>query len=57
MDLSKYDGKHVRITGIYGDTFTGMARYGIYEFLMHEYGGDASYSHREGRPFSRWRSI
>lgn len=40
MDLSKYDGKHVRITDIYGDTFTGMARYGIYEFLMHEYGGD-----------------
>ena len=40
MQLSKYDGKHVRINDIYGKTFTGMARYGVYEFLMHEYGGD-----------------
>ena len=40
MDLSKYDEKHVCIKDIYGDTFTGIARYGIYEFLMHEYGGD-----------------
>ncbi len=40
MELSKYDGKHVRIADIYGETYTGMARYGVYEFLMHEYGGD-----------------
>ena len=40
LDLSKYDGKHVRIADIYGETFTGMAHYGVYEFLMHEYGGD-----------------
>ncbi len=39
-DLSKYDGKHVCIADIYGETFTGMAHYGVYEFLMHEYGGD-----------------
>lgn len=39
MELLKYDGKHVRLTDIYGKTFTGMARYGVYEFLMHEYGG------------------
>lgn len=40
MDLSKFDGKHVRIADIYGDVYTGMASYGVYEFLMHEYGGD-----------------
>ena len=40
MELSKYDGKHVHINDIHGKTFIGMARYGIYEFLMHEYGGD-----------------
>lgn len=40
MELSKYDGKHVRVADIYGKTFIGMARYGVYEFLMHEYGGD-----------------
>ena len=40
MDLSKYDGKHVRATDKWGETFTGLASYGIYEFLMHEYGGD-----------------
>lgn len=40
MDLSRYDGKHVCVIDIYGKTFTGMAHYGVYEFLMHEYGGD-----------------
>lgn len=40
MNLSEYEGKHVRITDIYGETYTGMASYGVYEFLMHEYGGD-----------------
>ena len=40
MDLSKYDGKHVRITDRWGEVFTGLAHYGIYEFLMHEYGGE-----------------
>ena len=40
MDLSKYEKKHVRIADIYGCTYTGLASYGNYEFLMHEYGGD-----------------
>ena len=40
MDLSKYDGKHVRITDKWGETFTGMAHYGNYEFLECEYGGE-----------------
>lgn len=40
MDLKKYDGKHVRVADIYGETFTGLASYGVYEFLMHEYGGE-----------------
>lgn len=38
MELSKYEGKYVRITDIYGESYTGMASYGVYEFLMHEYG-------------------
>lgn len=40
MNLSQYEGKHVRITDKYGDTFTGRASYGGLEFLMHEYGGN-----------------
>ena len=40
MDLSKFERKHVRIADIYGETFTGMASYGVRDFLMHEYGGD-----------------
>ena len=40
MDLSKYDGKHVRITDKWGETFTGMAEYGNYDFLECEYGGE-----------------
>lgn len=40
MNLSKYEKKHVRITDNYGNTFTGLASYGNYEFLMHEYGGN-----------------
>ena len=40
MDLSKFDGKHVRITDQWGKTFTGMAEYGNYDFLECEYGGD-----------------
>ena len=40
MDLSKYDGKHVRITDKWGETFTGMAEYGNYNFLECEYGGE-----------------
>ena len=27
MDLSKYDGKHVRVTDKWGETFMGMAEY------------------------------
>ena len=40
MDLSKYEKKHIRLTDIYGNTFTGLASYGNYDFLMCEYGGD-----------------
>ncbi len=40
MDLSKYDGKHVRITDKWGETFVGMAEYGNHDFLECEYGGE-----------------
>ncbi|MBQ3393398.1 MAG: GNAT family N-acetyltransferase [Lachnospiraceae bacterium] len=40
MDLSKYDGKHVRVTDKWGKTFAGMAKYGNYDFLECEYGGE-----------------
>ena len=40
MDLSKYDGKHVRVTDKWGETFAGMAAYGNYDFLECEYGGE-----------------
>ena len=40
MDLSKYDGKHVRVTDRWGETFTGMAEYGNADFLECEYGGE-----------------
>lgn len=39
MDLSKFEGKHVRITDKFGETFVGMASYGSHAFLTHEYGG------------------
>ena len=40
MDLSKFDGKHVRVTDKWGETFAGMAEYGNYDFLECEYGGE-----------------
>ena len=40
MDLSKYDGKHVRITDRWKETFTGMAAYAGCDFLECEYGGE-----------------
>lgn len=40
IDLSKYEGKYVRIQSIYGDIITGLARYGGCEFLECEWGGD-----------------
>ena len=40
MDLSIYDGKHVRITDKCGETFTGMAEYANADFLECEYGGE-----------------
>ena len=40
MDLLKFDGKHVRVTDKWGETFTGMAEYGNYNFLECEYGGE-----------------
>ena len=39
-DISRYDQKYVCIKDIYGETFTGLASYGNYDFLMCEYGGD-----------------
>ena len=40
MDLSKYDGKHVRVTDKWGENFSGMAEYGNYDYLECEYGGE-----------------
>ena len=40
MDLTKYDGKHVRITDKWEETYTGMAEYGNQDFLECEYGGE-----------------
>jgi len=39
MELSEYNGKHVRITDRWGETFEGMAEYGTASFLECEYGG------------------
>lgn len=39
MSLSEYEQKYVRIRTIYGDTLTGLARYGDCEFLRCEWGG------------------
>ena len=39
IDLSKYDGKYVRITDKWKNTFAGMAEYGNCDFLECEYGG------------------
>ncbi len=40
MDLAQYDGRHVRITDKWGETFTGIAEYGNHDFLECEYGGE-----------------
>ena len=40
MDLAKYDGKHVRITDKWGETYAGMTEYGNHSFLECEYGGE-----------------
>ena len=40
MDLTRYDGKHVRVTDKWGETTTGMAEYGNQGFLECEYGGE-----------------
>ena len=40
MNLAKYDGRHVRVTDKWGETFTGMAEYGNSDFLECEYGGE-----------------
>ena len=39
-DLSMYDKKYVCIKDIYGETFSGLAEYGSYEFLECEWGGE-----------------
>ena len=40
MELSGYDGKHVRVTDKWGETYSGLAEYGNYDFLECEYGGE-----------------
>ena len=40
MQLSEFDQKYVYIKTIYGDTITGLARYGNCDFLECEWGGD-----------------
>lgn len=40
MNLSKYDQKYICVKTIYGDTFTGLARYGDADYLSSEWGGD-----------------
>ena len=38
MELLRYDGKHVRLTDIYGQSFTGVADYCSSDYCFHEYG-------------------
>ncbi len=38
MDLSKFDERHVRLTDIYGETFTGVADHFSSDYNLHEYG-------------------
>jgi len=40
MDLSQYNGKYVRVTDKWGETFAGLAEYGNVDFLECEYGGE-----------------
>ncbi len=40
MNLSLYNGKHVRVTDKWGETCTGMAEYANHDFLECEYGGE-----------------
>jgi len=39
MDIERFHEKHVRLTTIYGDTFTGIADYNDYDYLKSEWGG------------------
>lgn len=40
MDISKYDKKYVLVKDKYGNSFSGLARYGDRDFLECEFGGD-----------------
>ncbi len=40
MDLSKYHGKHVRVTDKWNEPYTGMAKYANADFLGCEFGGE-----------------
>ncbi len=40
MNLSIFNGKHVRVTDKWGETCTGMAKYANRDFLECEYGGE-----------------
>ena len=38
LNLQQYEGKHVRLKAIYGETFTGIAGLDSAEYCYHEYG-------------------
>ncbi len=57
MDLSKYNGKHVRITDKWGETFTGMASYANADFLECEYGGEGDGVFIEDCLVYRWQIV
>ncbi len=57
MDLSKYNGKHVRITDKWGETFTGMASYANADFLECEYGGEGDGVFIEDCLIYRWQIV
>ena len=38
MELSQYNEKHVRVTDICGETFTGVADFYNSDYVLHEYG-------------------
>ena len=50
MDLSKYDGKHVRVTDTQGNVFTGCGAYLSSEYCLHKYGAGEDGVLVEGYP-------
>ena len=45
MNLSKFDGKCVRITTVWGEVFEGVVSYDDREYAFHEYGRDQEALH------------